>query len=129
MIKSPPRKADMKHQRELRNFGLVFGFGIALIIGLLLPLLWKFPLSKWPWVVGAMFILIGLLAPRLLGPPHRLWMKLAEFIGGINSRILLAICFYSIILPFGLMMRLFRADPMSRRFVKDKPSYRTVPKP
>ncbi len=114
----------MEQRRELRNFGLVFGFGIALIIGLLLPLLWKFPLSKWPWVAGAAFALTGLLAPRLLSPIHRLWMKLAEFIGGINSRLLLAICFYLIILPFGLLMRLFRADPMARRFAKDEPSYR-----
>ncbi len=119
----------MKHRRELRNFGLVFGSAIALVFGLILPLLWKFPLSKWPWMAGGAFILTGLLAPRLLGPLHRLWMKFAEFIGGINSRLLLSICFYLIILPFGLLMRLFRADPMARRFARDKPSYRVNSKP
>jgi hypothetical protein len=114
----------MNKHKELRNFGLVFGSSIALIIGLALPLLWKFPLSRWPWIVGAVFMLAAWLAPRLLGPFHRLWMGFAEFIGAINSRIILTVCFYLIILPFGLLLRIFRADPMSRRFAKKAVSYR-----
>ncbi|MDD5035067.1 MAG: SxtJ family membrane protein [Methylococcaceae bacterium] len=117
-------RAALNRRRELRQFGFVFGSAIALIVGLLLPLLWKFPLSKWPWIVGAVFILAGWIVPRWLGPFHRFWMKLAEFIGGINSRIILTLCFYLIILPFGLIMRVFRADPMARRFAKAADSYR-----
>jgi hypothetical protein len=112
-----------KH-RELRNFGLTMGLAIALIVGLALPLLWKFPLSRWPWIVGAVFILAGWLTPRLLGPFYRLWMRFAELLGAINSRIILTICFYLIILPFGLLLRMFRRDPMARRFAKKADSYR-----
>jgi hypothetical protein len=114
----------LNKRKELRNFGLVFGSAIALIVGLALPLLWKFPFSPWPWGVGAVFMLIGLVMPRLLGPFHRLWMGFAEFIGSINSKIILTVCFYLIILPFGLMLRIFRADPMARRLDKDAESYR-----
>ena len=114
----------MNNKNELRNFGLVFGSALALIIGLLLPWLWKFPLSKWPWIAGAIFMLAGLLTPRLLSPFYRLWMKFAEFLGAINSRIILAVCFYLIILPFGLLLRIFRADPMARRITRQSASYR-----
>ena len=117
-------KLTLNKREELRNFGLVFGAAIALIVGLALPLLWKFPFSPWPWGAGAVFMLIGLVMPRLLGPFHRLWMGFAELIGSINSKIILTVCFYLIILPFGLMLRIFRADPMARRLDKDKESYR-----
>jgi hypothetical protein len=114
----------MRKHRELRNFGLSLGLAIALIAGLGLPVLWKLPLSPWPWIVGALLMLAGWLTPRLLGPFFRLWMRFAELLGAINSRIILTICFYLIILPFGLFLRMFRGDPMARRFAKKAGSYR-----
>jgi len=114
----------LEKNKELRHFGLVIGAAIALILGLALPLWWKFPLSKWPWIVGSAFMLTGLLMPWLLGPVHRVWMAFAEFLGAVNSRIILTVCFYLIILPFGLLMRIFRVDPMARRFSKTAGSYR-----
>ncbi len=119
---------SINKRKELRNFGLVFGSAIALIVGLALPLLWKFPLSPWVWGIGAAFMLIGLAMPRLLGPFHWLWMRFAEFIGAINSKIILTVCFYLIIFPFGLVMRIFRDDPMARRFPKQAESYRVPSK-
>ena len=118
----------MSRQRELRNFGLTVGTALALVFGLALPVLWKFPLSKWPWIVGGVFVLLGLAAPRLLKPIHGVWMRIAEFIGAVNSRILLTVSFYLIILPFGILMRIFRADPMARRFSKQAKSYRMISK-
>jgi hypothetical protein len=109
--------------RELRKFALVFGSALAVIGGLLLPLIWKLPLSPWPWAVGAAFCAAGSLLPGLLAPFYRLWMKFGQFIGGINSRIILAVFFYLIISPMGLLMRIFRLDPLMRRLDSRADSY------
>jgi len=118
----------MNERRQLRNFAIVIGSAMALIPGVLLPLMWKFPLSKWPWIAGIFFILVGIFAPRLLNPFYRFWMRLGEFIGWINARIIMTICFYLIILPFGLTMRILRTDPMAKRFAKNEETYRVKSK-
>ena len=68
-------------------------------------------------VMAALFATIALVAPRSLEPIHRWWMRLAEALGWINTRILLILIFYLVVTPLGLIMRLFRRAPldMARR--------------
>ena len=68
-------------------------------------------------VVAALFATIALVAPRSLARIHRGWMRLAEALGWINTRILLILIFYLVVTPLGLIMRLFRRAPldMARR--------------
>ena len=68
-------------------------------------------------VIAAIFFALGLVAPKSLGPVHRGWMRLAEALGWVNTRILLILIFYLVVTPLGLIMRLFRRDPldMARR--------------
>lgn len=56
-------------------------------------------------------------APRMMEPVYRLWMRLAEALGWINTRILLILIFYLVVTPLGLLMRLFGRAPldMARR--------------
>jgi len=42
-------------------------------------------------------------------------MRFAEAVGWVNTRILLGIVFYAVLTPMGLLMRMFRIDPMERR--------------
>jgi hypothetical protein len=62
--------------------------------------------------IALVFLLLGLAVPRALGPIYRLWMKLAEALGWINTRILLIIVYYLVVTPIGLLMRLFRRSPL-----------------
>ncbi len=49
---------------------------------------------------------------------HRNWMRVAEVLGYINSRIILGATFFFLITPYGLVMRLFRRDVLRRRSPK-----------
>ncbi|MCI0557030.1 MAG: SxtJ family membrane protein, partial [Nitrososphaera sp.] len=53
---------------------------------------------------------------------------IGHVLGWINSRIILGFIFYVMILPIGLIMRLFGRDPMRRRFENRASSYRVQSK-
>ena len=75
-------------------------------------------------VIALLFAVLALVAPRSLGPINRGWMHLAEALGWINTRILLIVIFYLVVTPLGLVMRLFRRDPLA---VTKRDTYWTEP--
>lgn len=101
--------------RDLRNFGLTTGAAFALILGLLLPWLFGFPLPRWPFVLAAALIGSALFFPRLLRPVQRVWMAAAEKIGAFNARILLGVAFYALLTPTGFIRRRLGYDPLALR--------------
>ena len=99
---------------ELRKFGLTVGGAFA-VFG---------TISWWRgheiapyvlWALGALLILPGAVAPVVLQPIQSGWMRGAELLGKVNTRIILAAFFYVIVTPFGLLLRLIR-DPLNLRF-------------
>ena len=123
----------MKHvvtvtNKQLRSFGLIMGAVLG-CIGLW-PLLVR---GNDPhlWVAGIafLFVALGLVFPRSLAPVFRLWMRLGGILGWINTRIILAICFYGLIMPIGIIMRMMGKDPLRRAFDPHMPSYRVLRTP
>jgi hypothetical protein len=110
-------------RRQLRDFGLLVG-GIFGVIGLW-PLLWRQQSPRlWAVALAVALVLPGLVAPRILTPAYRAWMKLAEALAWINTRLVLGVVFYGVVTPIGVVMRLAGHDPMRRRFDQTGESYR-----
>ncbi|MGH8770666.1 MAG: SxtJ family membrane protein [Burkholderiales bacterium] len=118
---------DAQTPKQLRDFALVTGGLIAAIFGLLLPWIWDFSRPVWPWGVGGVLVVWGLIAPATLGPLYHNWMKFAEVIGRFNTKVLLGFVFYTMITPIGFLLRLFVRDPMARKFDPQASSYRVPP--
>jgi len=112
----------------LRKFSLTTGGILAGLFGLLLPWLFDLGYPLWPWLAGGALVAWGLIAPCSLNPLYRGWMKFGAAIGYVNSRIILGLLFYLLILPAGLIMRLAGKDPLQRKPMPEKPSYRVVSK-
>lgn len=110
--------------RELREFGLIMAAALSLVFGLLLPWLFGFPMPRWPWIAAAVFVALALLVPRSLQPLYWAWMRIGAAIGWVNTRIILALVFYVMLFPMGVMMRLLAKDPMARSLDSKAPSYR-----
>jgi hypothetical protein len=111
-------------KKELRQFGLIFATGIALIFGLFLPWLFEKPWPQWPWIVAAVLVTTALLLPQALRPVFWLWMKFGHVLGWINTRIILGITFVILFIPVSLVFHLFGKDPMRRRLDPAADSYR-----
>ena len=99
-------------KKQLRDFGLLIGFGFPLLIGWLIPALTSHGFRAWTLWVGFLGLLIGLSSPRLLYYPYKFWMKLGHILGWVNSRIILGLVYMIVLLPIAFLMRLIGYDPL-----------------
>ncbi len=76
--------------------------------------------------VGGALILWALAHPSSLVYFYNPWMKMADVLGFINTRIILSIVFFLLFLPAGLIMRILGKDPMERKIESALGSYRTT---
>ena len=60
-------------------------------------------------------VFIGLLVPHAARLFHKAWMKFAEGLGYINSRVLLTLVYYLVFTPYGFVSRLVGRDTLGRR--------------
>jgi hypothetical protein len=99
---------------ELRKFGLVVGAAFG-VLGLISWWRGHVVAPRVLWTIGILLIAPGLLAPALLRPVQRVWMRAAAGLGYVNTRVILSALFYLVFTPVGLVLRLFR-DPLHRSF-------------
>ena len=94
-----------------RNFGIVF-FIVFLIIALW-PILKQNEIRIWSLILSFIFFVLGLINSKLLTPLNKLWFKFGILLGNIISPIVMGIVFFLVVTPTGLIMKLFRKDPMN----------------
>ena len=99
-------------KKQLREFGLLIGFGFPILIGWLLPSLFGHQFRTWTLWIGVPGFLIGLTAPNLLYYPYKGWMALGHVLGWINSHIILGLVFIFVLQPIAYIMRLTGYDPL-----------------
>lgn len=64
---------------------------------------------------GATLALLGAFFPKSLVVPNRLWMGMAGAMGFVTTRVILAVVFFLIVTPIGIVRRLSGGDPLGRR--------------
>ena len=109
--------------KQLRDFGLLIGFGFPLIIGWFIPYVTGHNFRIWSLLVGLLGLFFGLVKPKLLLYPYKTWMKLGFILGWLNSRLILGIVYLLVLLPIAFFMRIFGYDPL-RKKQSEKKSYR-----
>jgi Saxitoxin biosynthesis operon protein SxtJ len=65
--------------------------------------------------VGGVLLLLGLILPRLLVFPNKVWMTMAEGMSFVSTRIILAFVYFAVLTPIGLIKRALGWDPLNRR--------------
>ena len=116
---------EIPDKKGLREFGLITGALLVGLFGVLSPWLFHLRFPIWPWIIASILWGLALLVPMGLKSIYYGWMFIALIIGWINTRILLALVFYLIITPMGLIMRLLGKQPM-RKFPSSVTSYRQL---
>ena len=113
-----------------RSFGLtVGGILLAIVLVRLAFQWWRSGAVTLGWLelalggVGCALFLLGLIAPAILAPLNRAWMKLGLLLFTIVNPIVLALIFLVTIVPIGLALRAFGKDPLRLRFEPDAKSY------
>ena len=107
--------------KELRKFALTMFFALAILGAVLI---WrKRDIGFVLWGIGSAALLIAWVQPRLLSPVHKYWMKLALALGLISSHVILALLYYLVLAPIGLVMRVVGKNPLNLHFDNKAKSY------
>jgi hypothetical protein len=111
---------------ELRKFGILFAMITMALFGLLLPWWGDRALPAWPFFVGLPLVLLAVLCPAVLLPLYKLWMKIGELLGYINTRIIMTFVFFVMLTPLAWCLRIIGRDLLAREFSKTERSYRVA---
>ncbi|RME85883.1 MAG: hypothetical protein D6771_02695 [Zetaproteobacteria bacterium] len=114
------------NEKVLKQFGLTLAGILAGVLGVILPSLRAESLAWKPvWVaLGAAFGLWAWIAPGSLAGVYRGWMRVAHLISGVVNRVFLAVLFFGMITPIGLVRRLRNRDPLGLAWDPEAKSYR-----
>jgi hypothetical protein len=104
-----------------RQFGLVVG--LFLIAVSLWPLISHRRMRTPVLVAGAVLLLAAALAPFLLHPLNRAWTMLGVLLGRVVNPVVMAVLFYLVFTPVGLLLRLLGKDPLRLRWDAQAASY------
>ena len=108
----------------LRHFGLTTGAIVAVLFGLLLPWLFELDYPRWPWFVGGILIIWGLVHPPSLKPVYYWWMRFGLLLSRVTTPLVLGAVFYLMITPLSLVMRAFGREGMHTKHPSGQRSYR-----
>ena len=108
-------------KRDLRNFGITIGIALGILGGLL----WWRGRDTYSYflIFSAAFILFGLVMPALLKPLQKAWMTLAVIMGWFMTRLILAVLFYLVFTPIGILSKLFGNKFLDLKVEKSNKSY------
>lgn len=110
----PARLGERYSAAAGRRFG--WTIGIALLV-LAAVARWRHhPTSSTALAtVGGLALAAGLLVPSALGPVERTWMKLASIISKVTTPLFMAITYFVVLLPIGVVRRLTAGNALVHR--------------
>lgn len=91
----------------LRRFGILVGLVLCLFAEIVILKMESILFAGLLAGSGALLIGFGLVWPASLKRTHWLWMGLALILGECVSRLILLIVFYLVVVPIGLVAKLF----------------------
>jgi len=97
-----------------RSFGVSVG-GVLLAFALIL--LWRRRIGRAEVLggIGAVLLVFGLIAPKLLKWPSALWWKFSRALGHVMACFWLTLLFFLILTPVSLVWKMLGRDPLDRR--------------
>jgi large-conductance mechanosensitive channel len=105
-----------------RSFGLVF-FVVFLIISF-----WSFrgnlnEVSILPFFIAIIFLILGLIKSKLLTPLNKIWFRFGIILGAVIAPIIMAVIFFLVVTPIGLLMKIMGKDLLKKKYNKAAKSY------
>jgi saxitoxin biosynthesis operon SxtJ-like protein len=96
---------------EGRRFGLTVG-GAFLLVSAVTWYRGHWTITVALGCIGIALVLAGLLAPTRMGPVERAWMRMAHAISHVTAPVAMALIYFGVITPAGLLRRAIGGDPL-----------------
>ncbi len=104
-----------------RSFGLVFSAAFLFIA--LLPVCSGGAVRYWPLLAAVVLFGVSCVEPSPLSAPNKVWTAFGDLLHRVVSPVVLAILFFAVIVPYGVVMKVFRKDPLRLRRDSGADSY------
>ena len=114
-------------KKQLREFGLLIGFGFPIIIGWIIPAISGHIFRIWSLWIGLPLLILGIMKPSFLTYPYKVWMAIGLALGWVNSRLILGLVYFIILQPIAIVMKIFGYDPLKKKKSNER-SYREIKK-
>ena len=101
-----------------KRIGIVF-FVVFLLIAIY-PLTNGGDIRIWSGIISFIFLVLGLLNSSILTPLNKIWFKFGIILGKIISPVIMAIIFFLVVTPTGLIMRILRKDILNLKYNQNK---------
>lgn len=108
----------MIEKKSLRAFGLIWAFILG-IIG------YFYDNNTILFALSFCFVISSILFPEIYVKIriYQGWIKIGNFIGHINSKIIIFILFFFLFTPIGILLKIFKKDLLKKKLDKNKKSY------
>ena len=114
-------------RKQLRSFGLILAGGF-LVIGFW-PMIFRHQgAARWAVATSFTFAAAGMFVPAALRQAYRIWMTLGDWLGWINSKVILGTLYYALVTPLRILMAIAGHYPMNRKFDPNSSTYRVIRK-
>ncbi len=107
--------------KELRNFAFTLSCALGFLGGLVL--FRKGETGLLFCGIGIAILVVGLIRPGLLRPIYKGWMGMSFLIGFFMTHLILALMYYLIFTPVGLVMKALGRDPLRLKHDQNAKSY------
>ena len=104
-----------------RGFGLVFT--LVFLVVSLFPLLRGEPPRWWSLAGAGVLLVVTLVKAEWLTPLNRVWFRFGLLLHRLVNPIILAVIYFAVVTPTGLLMRALGKDPLRLRFDPNAESY------
>jgi len=106
-------KVAVQTAEQARKFGFTVGVAFG-VFGSIAAWRGHMPVASVMWVIGALLVLGGVLAPKALMPVERAWMAMAHAISKVTTPIVMGIVYFLVLFPIGFFIRRFKGNPLVR---------------
>ena len=120
-------RAEPAKSSSDRSFGFIFALVFALLGAV--PALRGKPPRLWSLSVSAIFLLLALTVPTILGPLNRLWMRVGLLISKVTNPIIASLMFFLVFTPVALFLRLLGKDLLRLKFDSGANTYWIIRRP
>ena len=104
-----------------KAFGILFA--IVFLLVALYPIVGGEGVRLWPLVIALIFFMLAYVAPSILAVPNKLWFKLGIALGAVVAPVIMALVYFTTVVPTGLIIRLVGKDLLRQKLDKNSKSY------
>lgn len=115
-------KIDKQDITGLKKFAVTMSWAFPVVFSITLPWIFSFNYQLWPILISLLLMSLWAVKPSWIYYPATAWLTFAGILGWVNTRIILTLAFYCLMMPIGIVLRLFNKLQYKNKISKNSTS-------